>query len=464
MMFKILLCAAVLYVAFASPVKVGIVGAGVGGTIAASTLRDILGQDVEIHIFDRSTVIGGRTRVMDFQGVTVELGASIVHEVNSLFLDAAEKCGLAKDSPSDYGKTAVWNGREVVIELGSGLIDTAKILWRYGWSPKTAQNVAWEAAVKYLALYNISQPWTTIEEGIHHTGLDEVTATTAAAYFAARKVGNRFIDEPLTGATRVNYGQSGHLINAVGAAVSLIPGNFYAIAGGNYRVPECLARLADATVHLQSTVDRISLLSNGSYLIESTSIDSQHHVITSQLIVIMATPMESARVEFVGIDVPESVTSKREYQTIFTTLVKGQVNPAYFRYKTVKDLPADFLTTEESVDIPFTSLSTLSLFEDGSKLYKLFSRSELSEELLNQIFSVRNQTEVTVWQAYPVLKPLQEGFPAIRIGSGMYYVNGFESVVSCMECSMLAARNVARLAAKDLQQARSSSTWQGPFA
>ena len=43
--------------------KVAIVGAGIGGSTASYFLRELMGDDLEIIVFDRSFKTGGRTEV-----------------------------------------------------------------------------------------------------------------------------------------------------------------------------------------------------------------------------------------------------------------------------------------------------------------------------------------------------------------------------------------------------------------
>ena len=62
-------------------VRVGIVGAGVGGSSTAYQLRQLLGEDVEIVVFEKGKV-GGRVTTIDVDGQSFEAGGTIIHPRN----------------------------------------------------------------------------------------------------------------------------------------------------------------------------------------------------------------------------------------------------------------------------------------------------------------------------------------------------------------------------------------------
>jgi len=74
----------------------------------------------------------------------------------------------------------------------------------------------------------------------------------------------------------------------------------------------------------------------------------------------------------------------------------------------------------------------------------MFSRNELSENLLNHLFSERTFTHRLKWNAYPVLKPTTE-FPPIKLHNQLYYNNAIESALSVIEMSALGAKNIVNL-------------------
>ena len=75
-----------------APARVAVVGAGIGGSLAAYFLRQRGGEAVEVDVFERAAV-GGRTGVFTFQGHTYETGASIIHTSNKYLVDLAKEFG-----------------------------------------------------------------------------------------------------------------------------------------------------------------------------------------------------------------------------------------------------------------------------------------------------------------------------------------------------------------------------------
>ena len=74
--------------------RVAVIGAGVGGCFAANFLRELGGQKLEIHVWNKKgSHVGGRTATTEFAGHTFETGASIMHSSNKYLVDAANKYG-----------------------------------------------------------------------------------------------------------------------------------------------------------------------------------------------------------------------------------------------------------------------------------------------------------------------------------------------------------------------------------
>ena len=75
--------------------RVAVIGAGVGGCFAANFLRELGGQKLEIHVWNKKgSRVGGRTATTEFAGHTFETGASIMHSSNKYLMDAANKYGM----------------------------------------------------------------------------------------------------------------------------------------------------------------------------------------------------------------------------------------------------------------------------------------------------------------------------------------------------------------------------------
>ena len=74
--------------------RVAIIGAGVGGCCASYFLRELGGDNLDIHVWQKKGVpVGGRTAVIDFAGHMYESGGSVIHTSNKYLVDFAKQFG-----------------------------------------------------------------------------------------------------------------------------------------------------------------------------------------------------------------------------------------------------------------------------------------------------------------------------------------------------------------------------------
>ena len=62
--------------------RIAIIGSGIGGSATAHFLREILGANAQISVFEKANRVGGRLATLDFAGDTFESGGSIIHPRN----------------------------------------------------------------------------------------------------------------------------------------------------------------------------------------------------------------------------------------------------------------------------------------------------------------------------------------------------------------------------------------------
>ncbi|KAK0567786.1 hypothetical protein OC861_002529 [Tilletia horrida] len=286
------------------PKRVAIIGGGAGGSSAAYFLSRS-GQHIEITLFEKSTRLGGRsTTIPAFakdaeHGVDIdqewtrgasldtddhalppeyapiELGASIFVSANRNLVRAAELFGLntttggigLDDDDSGVG-TSIWDGQQFVYEgLDGSWWNSARMIWRYGYSPLTMRNLVGGLINTFTKLYDPSFlhrpktetgnnkyktisgfPWSTIESLAQRMKFNELTSQTAEAWFYAKGVGKLFIEEVIEAATRVNYGQTTNLMHALGGGVSLAASGAVSIVGGNWQIFDKMAQQSGAVV------------------------------------------------------------------------------------------------------------------------------------------------------------------------------------------------------------------------
>ncbi|CAD6974433.1 unnamed protein product, partial [Tilletia controversa] len=218
------------------PKRVAIIGGGAGGTSAAFFLSRAQ-QDVEITLFEKEARLGGRsTTVPAFANASkakdalaaaaaefppeyapIELGASIFVGANRNMARAAKLFGLnttqggigLDDDDSAVG-TSVWDGQGFVYEgLDGSWWNSARMVWRYGYSPMTMRNLVADLVGTFTTLYDptflhrpktnpekgeskystISGfPWRSIESLAGRLKFDRLTSQTADSWFYSKGV------------------------------------------------------------------------------------------------------------------------------------------------------------------------------------------------------------------------------------------------------------------------------------
>ncbi|GKC45335.1 farnesylcysteine lyase [Tanacetum coccineum] len=223
--------------------------------------------------------------------------------------------------------------------------------------------------------------------------------------------------------TRINYGQS-VLMSGLAGAVSLAGsgGDLWAVEGGNWQMAAGLLNRSDVTLHLQEEISSVTNL-GGFYELNSTNGNSY----TCQVAVV-ATPLDELNIQFS----PQISIPERKLQHTYTTFIRGLLNPAYFGLDAVSDIP-ELVGTIESPELPFTCISVLKQNNANDVTYKMFSRQSMTDALLDQIFSIRNETFRINWGAYPHYHAPEKFAPFMLDDNHLYYINAFENAASTME-------------------------------
>ncbi|XP_077231671.1 farnesylcysteine lyase-like [Tasmannia lanceolata] len=462
-----------------------IIGSGIGGSSLAHFLKTYSISHPNstlfnhITIFEKNSIVGGRTATVSLAGDTFEAGASIIHPKNLHALKFASSLNLSirtqKDDDDDDDSFAIWDGTHFVFKtLPSqnskiplypkivNFLNSLLLFRRYGFSLIRMQRFVKKLVDNFLRFYmsHESRPvFTTVEEMLKWADLYGLTQRTLQDELAAAGLSQRLISELITVITRINYGQN-VTISGLGGAVSLAgsdPG-LWSVEGGNWQIAAGLIRRTNVSLHLHEEIISISYV-GGSYELNSTKGNSYSCDVT-----IVATPLDELNIRFS----PPISIPKRKLQHTHATFVRGLWNPAYFGLNSVSEIP-ELVGTIEAPDIPFSSISILKKYSEEDMAYKVFSRAPMPEELLDLIFSVRKETVRINWAAYPHYEAPEVFAPFVLDGLHLYYINSFENAASSIECSAVAAENVARLilsrlssgSPSDLPNLRKSATDEG---
>ncbi|KAJ7596706.1 Prenylcysteine lyase-domain-containing protein [Mycena floridula] len=436
--------------------RIAIIGAGAGGSSAAfwiSKAKERAGSlQVEVDVYEKSDYIGGRSTVIypypeDPQVQPIELGASIFVKANKNLWRASDEFNLTrndlKHEDSDFG---IWNGQELVFTY-SGWWDTVRLFWKYGWSPKRADNRINAMVKSYSRLYAPENlRWENITELAAALGFDDLVKKNALDHFVEHGVSPQFTREFIEAAVRVNYGQNIDEVHALLGSVSMAANSAASIKGGNYQLFERFLEHSGANIYTNTTVQSIIPKSSGSHhwRIESDKGTKNYKA------VILALPFHSS-----GINLPSSLSSQipvQKYVRLHVTLLtttSPTMNPAILNLSEKTRVPRMLLTTYDGArnggkEPEFNSISYHGLVRENEWFVKIFSKERVSDEWLHKAFDQVGWVHRKEWDAYPEAPPT-ESFAPVRLEKGLYYVNAFEPFISTMETETVASRNVVDL-------------------
>ncbi|KAF2071990.1 hypothetical protein CYY_006703 [Polysphondylium violaceum] len=444
------------------PIKIAIVGAGIGGTSCAYYINKILSNSSssiipEITIYEKEKV-GGRARIVDIEGKHAELGGSIIHPLNENMLNMIKDVGLetVRDEAMSDNYYSFWDGNQVTFsESPYPFVDIIKMLVNYYWDPIRFKNSRNEIVGKFLENYKRVEPFHSVNEFYQQLGLQNTTNQTAADYFFNEVgISKDFVEKVLSTAIRVNYNQHYDEISAFAAYIGLVgtEDGLFAIKGGNYQLPKALIKKSNSKL-VTSQVKEIEKIidANEKTLYKIKTSQDKEGVLYD--IVIIATPLElSDGIKLKGLNSKEKII-KRDFRKVHVYLMAADsLNPTFFGLPSTHPPPANIITTHNK-SLPFVSVckNTRGKISDNRTVYKIFAHKELPQSYLDDMFKNHTKLVYHIWSAYPVLKPTND-YPPIQLDENLYYLNAFEQSISTMETETIASKNIAKLIAKSLKR------------
>lgn len=442
---------------------------------------------MNITIFERNDFVGGRSTTVNAYGnpsIPVELGASIFVKVNTILNDAVREFNLSTDNLSSTGSIpgaslAVWDGqRFVYTQSGSGSWwDTAKLLWKYGFTPIKIMRLVRPVVAKFLEMYEEPVfPFESLTQAAQDVGLLAVVAATGEQYIAENLITGDFIREIVQASTRVNYASNLRFIHGLEAMVCMAIEDAHGVAGGNWQIFDHMIKASNATIHLKQAVDRIDApKSSGQITLHTNGIGSEEYIPANDFDeVILATPLQFSNVSFKDLDVD---VDDIPYVQLHVTLLTSPhlISPAFFGRPSDQPAPKVILTTLSKDEQPergpagvgspgFFSVSLLDPVvnpkTDGQEyLYKIFSQQAPTANFLSQLLGFEtpdseddadlSEEDVSwiyrkLWNSYPYEYP-RVTFEKIKLADGLWYTSGMDSFISTMETNALMGKNVAKL-------------------
>ncbi|XP_063166997.1 prenylcysteine oxidase 1 [Candoia aspera] len=440
------------------PARIGVIGAGIGGTSAAYFLRQKFGKDVQIHVFERGAV-GGRLATVRLEGKDYEAGGSIIHPLNLHMKHFVKELGLSEHQVQD-GLMGIYSGEEFAYVESSWYIwNLLKLFWRYGLNPLRIYMWVEEVLEKFMRIYRYQShdyAFSSPENLLHAVGganfLHLLNQTIDESLQKAR-FSQKFINEMVTAVMRVNYGQSASVNGFVGA-VSLagVNAGLWSVEGGNKLVCTGLldaskAQLISGRVISVEAKTRPNGRAGGPMKLYEITYNSTSGV-TSDVydILLITTPLqrEIANITFRNFNPPIPKFSAPYHQTV-ATFVHGHINASFFGYQDPSQFNLAAIFTMEDPHLFINNVGIVSPINLSPPVWKVFSRQLLTKEQMKLLFSSYDSVEVQKWLAYPHYSP-PEKCPPFILHDQMYYTSAIEWAASAMEMSAISAKNAALLA------------------
>ncbi|NXQ59552.1 PCYOX oxidase, partial [Anthoscopus minutus] len=441
-----------------------VVGGGIGGSAAAYFLRQKFGRSVQLHVLEKAA-LGGRLDTLDMEGAAYEAGGSVIHPLNLHMKHFVKELGLSVVS-AQGSLAGIYNGEEFVFEESSWFfLNLLKLLWYYGLNPLRMSMWVEDILDKFMRIYRYQMhdyAFSSNERLLHALGGNDFTRLLNQTIEEAMQeagFSQKFINEVVCPAMRVNYGQ-GVTINGFVGAVSLagVQSGLWSVKGGNKLVCSGLIYSSKAEV-IPGTVVSIEPKTRPRpgrdpvKLYEVTYNTSSGLTGDTYDIVVIAAPLgrKMANITFRNFH-PPIPEFPNPYHQIVTTLVHGRLNASFFGYHDPQAFHLGTILTMDNPKLFINSLGVVSSVEGvGAKppaqsaVWKVFSKEQLTKEQLSLLFSSYDSVKVKPWLACPQYSP-PERFPPILLHEQLYYLNGLERAASAMEVSAIAARNAALLA------------------
>ena len=455
-------------------------------------MRENFGPDVEIVIFNDGH-IGGRLEVVNMEDEgkppsEYEIGGTVIHPKNQVMHDLVKAAGLQPrirhpaSTSEDDGRFTIYGspGEEALFQtyFVNKYLQALELCWHYGLrSLYNMNSLVSDLLQKFAKVYTFLDfgHWKDTEAMLNTIGgqpTNRLIGRSLTQDLEGHAVGRTLIEELVTVAVRVNYGQMPESIHAFVGYISLAgaEGGLWSIEGGNWKLPQALVDLSQArlvksrvmSVKRQLVDNRSDQhLKTASEKLVATTSDGSEHVFD---IIVVAAPQTSDKSP---LDMSDVVTLSfpGNYHRTVATLVRSQggLNPKFFNIKKGQLTSVNFFVNNASLINSVSKIYPASHQEKDLNVYKVFSQDLLSYDVLDSMFNNRSKTVVADWLAYPHYKASENSpWPQpFKLAHNLYYTSAVEWAGSAMEMSAIAAKNVANFAFNEwfeVKQMNGSST------
>ena len=366
----------------------------------------------------------------------------------------------------------IFNGKSLFRIRVNTILQFFQLLWRYGFDLFRANFFLSGILKKFRTIYRLQKNGTAfanVDDMLQAMGGQFMSALMkVSAYEYMRNELNwneKLINELITGALRVNYGQSTS-VNAFVAAVALAggqDGSLWRVVGGNCKIARCVLEDSDASVIMEDVVSVTKIEEYDSIKYAINTADGK--IEEGYDVVVVANPLNTSSIKYDNFSSDVyTAGATTPYQRVIATFYKGKINQQFFGELTdVPNFPQLILTTDmQSPPFNFNSINIevpseieqgevpkyeRPIGDDPVRVWKVFSPQPLTREQCLSLFPEVDPDDSVCcdWLAYPqYIAPYQA--PSFILDDGVFYINAIEMAASAMEMSVVGAKNAALLA------------------
>ncbi|KAM3139742.1 Prenylcysteine oxidase-like [Paramecium bursaria] len=310
----------------------------------------------------------------------------------------------------------------------SDVYTLAKMLYRYGLSPKTLKDDISTKLQNFLKIYEYQARgkfFTNYDQFLQIIGLDK-TPYKFQDYLSELNLNQEFKDEFIKAVIAGIYNQDSD-INSVAGIVSLIAvfSDSYKVGEGNREV---VRNNMKSVTQFQQKVQNITKNEHGRYLVNG---QDEYEV------VVIASLLSYSNISFYGLDKQIEFEEKDGQDAyIYIIAAEGVIKSAFVKGEEI--LPNAILIIDNESDLKEIGLICEACFE-GKNVYKLQAQAKID---VGKYFYNYKILHGKHWKpAYPRLIPGKS--VQIELDKNLYYLNSMEYVASCMEMEIISAKNIA---------------------
>jgi len=466
----------------ASKPRIAVIGGGVGGTTASLFLREELGDDVEITLYEDNR-IGGRLDTVEMGGRVYEAGGSVIHPRNMYAANLTQFLGLTRATKFPSSLTfGLYDGNEIVFQTHryrffSSWINKFRLFFRYGLDLLTLDPWVDGVLKWYVKIYPAQLAKTTFSSvyDMYHTLsslFDDLLGSTIGKYLTQLGFGERFKKEIARIAMRTNYGQDLEIHAFVGViSLAGAQDGLWSVKDGNYHIAEKALRHSRAN-WVKRRVTRVvePVGENTTYRVTSTDSEGasndEHYDA-----VILAVPCTvhgcgGIAFEVNGIEAKWTKFPHAYHRTV-ANFVRGKLDTKKFFgvdslhfpdcLYSVSEEPLIFNSICRQVPVDFGHNPNDPRSVSELDVYKIFTRTPLTKHHIQRLFKSHSEFKIRDWLAYPdydkIPTDVEESLPSFLLDSkgGLVSINAIEASASAIEQSIIGAKNAALLVTKHLK-------------